>query len=106
MAFRPSDLHCLRVVVSPLISVYDRGRELERHLSASRLEPMLTEARSTNEFKQMVRKEIEDFGVGIPWRLLFIDEENGVETDPEWATSPILLIAHYSPDGDFLTTPQ
>lgn len=106
MAFRPIDLDCLTVVVSPLISVYDRGRELERHLSMELLNPMLERATSTKHLANMVTREIVAFNVGIPFRLLFVDGADGTETDPEWATHPIMMVSHHSPDGDFLVTPQ
>lgn len=100
--FRPHQLDFLHVTVSPLITVFDRGQELERHLN-SEMSRLIRASNTSAELEVLVQKEIGYFDLGImmPMRAVFIDGENGVETPPEWADYPILLISLQTPDADW-----
>jgi len=75
-------------------------------MNYDRLEPLIERAATTAELAELVQAEITSFDAGFPIRLIFMDGVDGTETDLEWATEPVIMFAHYAPDGDFLATLQ
>jgi hypothetical protein len=80
------------IVVSPLVSAYKRGNELQRRLGRIIPENLVEKASNSEELLALVNKELEDFDLGIPLRALFVDAMDGTITDAEYAIAAVMII--------------
>ena len=99
---RPNEFD-LHVSASPTASIYDKGRRL--HNFMDRITQYRQEAETCAELLSMVNKGLSTLDLGAPLRAVYVDGQDGTETDfPEFMHIAVLMIYPIDSTGDIYPT--